>query len=96
MDLTNTSQTLGLRFGSSGDIWSLITYNSSQGANEDGNSLQLINGLWKAAIPTPGKQNENINTPPSSNVENSSSSSSSVPIVSSSTQGANESKNKSR
>jgi len=37
---------------------SSVTYNSSQGATEDGKSLQLIGGLWIAVTPTPGVLNQ--------------------------------------
>lgn len=43
------------------------TYDSSQGGSGDGNSLQLINGSWVGATPTPGEMsreaNETVNTP---------------------------------
>jgi hypothetical protein len=35
----------------------LVYYNSSLGANGDGNSLQLINNSWFSSYPTPGKKN---------------------------------------
>ncbi|MFA6524148.1 MAG: lamin tail domain-containing protein [Candidatus Paceibacterota bacterium] len=35
-----------------------LTYTTSIGAAGDGNSLQLINGEWKAGSPTPGASNE--------------------------------------
>ncbi|KKU94134.1 MAG: S-layer-like protein array protein [Candidatus Jorgensenbacteria bacterium GW2011_GWA1_48_13] len=35
-----------------------VTYSSNTGANGDGDSLQLINGSWQAAEPTPGEENE--------------------------------------
>ncbi len=59
MSLTSTaSQKVGLRLGSSGSIWSLVTYSSDQGANDDGNSLQLqSSGNWIATAPTPGAAN---------------------------------------
>lgn len=34
-----------------------VTYTSDWGAKNDGNSLQLVNGMWIAAAPTPGKAN---------------------------------------
>lgn len=41
-----------------------ITYNSEWGAKNDGNSLQLINGSWVSATPTPGMANSTpISTP---------------------------------
>ncbi|HXF44464.1 MAG TPA: lamin tail domain-containing protein [Candidatus Paceibacterota bacterium] len=35
-----------------------VVYSPSIGANGDGSSLQLINGSWQAAEPTPGERNE--------------------------------------
>ena len=35
-------------------------YNNSLGADNDGNSLQLVGSSWIAAIPTPGAQNQAI------------------------------------
>lgn len=58
MSLNNTSATVGLRIGSDGTIWGQITYQNSQGANGDGNSLQTKQGgSLIAALPTPGSQN---------------------------------------
>lgn len=37
---------------------SSVSYNSSQGATEDGKSLQLLSGAWLAAVPTPGAENK--------------------------------------
>ena len=34
-----------------------VTYSSDWGAKDDGNSLQKIDGVWKALLPTPGKAN---------------------------------------
>ncbi len=34
-----------------------VTYMSDWGAQGDGNSLSIINGVWKASSPTPGKAN---------------------------------------
>lgn len=34
-----------------------VSYKTSQGADGDGNSLQLINGTWKSSTPTPGIKN---------------------------------------
>lgn len=41
----------------SGNFIDSITYNVSIGADGDGNSLQLINGTWRASAPTPGGEN---------------------------------------
>jgi hypothetical protein len=54
--LSNTGEPLELR-NSSGTIFDSVTYNSSMGANGDGNSLQKINNIWTASIPTPGVEN---------------------------------------
>ncbi|MFA5936276.1 MAG: lamin tail domain-containing protein [Candidatus Paceibacterota bacterium] len=54
-----------------------ITYDTSLGGNkESGNSLQLINGSWKASLPTPGKENSTIaqDSSSDSNIETASSS----------------------
>ncbi len=68
--LTNTSQTLGLRIGSSGTVWSGVNYASELGAQGDGKSLQLIGSQWVAASSTPGAFNSIETTPsPSSSEE---------------------------
>ena len=63
------------------------SYNSSQGANNDGNSLQLINGSWKALPPTPGAENIMVTGGggPLLNSDNSSSTSTSTQTSSSAT-----------
>lgn len=42
-----------------------VSYASSSGARGDGNSLQLVDGVWRALSPTPGTQN--TYTPPQNN-----------------------------
>jgi hypothetical protein len=51
--LNNTGETLALKDGTLNVIDS-VTYSSDSGAAGDGNSLQKINGVWTAAMPTPG------------------------------------------
>jgi hypothetical protein len=48
---SGTTVTLG------GSSTNSISYTYNEGANGDGNSLQLVNGSWVAATPTPGAQN---------------------------------------
>ena len=57
MSLNNTGSTLKI-IKSDNSVADSVTYNSSQGASGDGNSLQLINGLWTASSPTPGAANQ--------------------------------------
>lgn len=52
--LSNTSQSLGLKIGSGGVLWSEVSYTSALGANGDGKSLQKNGASWIAATPTPG------------------------------------------
>ena len=56
MSLGNTSETLKI-IDASGAIIDAVSYNSSMGANGDGNSLQKINGVWSAKSPTFGYPN---------------------------------------
>ena len=56
MSLGNTSETLKI-IDASGAIIDTVSYNSSMGANGDGNSLQKINGVWSAKSPTFGYPN---------------------------------------
>jgi len=56
MSLGNTSETLKI-IDASGSIIDTVSYNSSMGANGDGNSLQKINGVWSAGSPTFGYAN---------------------------------------
>lgn len=37
-----------------------VSYDASQGANGDGNSLQKIDGVWKSALPTMGIVNKSV------------------------------------
>ncbi|MFZ2072339.1 MAG: hypothetical protein WAV10_01500 [Minisyncoccia bacterium] len=55
--LSNTSGKVEINNGDKLSPISSVTYDSSQGAAGDGNSLQLINGEWVPAIPTPGASN---------------------------------------
>ena len=58
IDLKNSSATAGLRVNADGALWGQLTYQSSQGAAGDGNSLQRkTDGSLIAALPTPGRQN---------------------------------------
>ena len=54
--LSNTGELLELRDASS-SVLDSITYDSLVGAGGDDNSLQKINGIWKATAPTPGIEN---------------------------------------
>ena len=56
MNLPNTGATLKI-IKSDSTTADSVTYNSSQGASGDGNSLQLISGSWTTAAPTPGAEN---------------------------------------
>lgn len=51
--LSNTGEQIILRNSELADIDS-VSYNSENGANGDGNSLQKIDGSWKSASPTLG------------------------------------------
>ena len=44
-----------------------VSYNSSMGANEDNNSLQLISSQWLPSLPTPGKENKPVDSGGSNN-----------------------------
>lgn len=44
------------------NIVDTVTYNSSQGANGNGNSLSKINNVWVGVTPTPGLINKTANT----------------------------------
>lgn len=81
LSLNNTSATVGLRIGSGGTIWGQATYQNSQGANGDGNSLQRkTDGSWLAAAPTPGSINsDTVPTPTPSPTPTSTTSSTSNP-----------------
>ena len=57
--LSNAGETLSIR---DGDInLDSVSYTTEWGAKGDGNSLQKINGEWKASSPTPGEANS-LNT----------------------------------
>ena len=81
----NNSGTIKIWNGSkdTGSAVDSVSYDSTGGGDNDGNSLQLINGSWVAGTPTPGKENTDIaianssdtdNTGNTSNSDNSSSS----------------------
>lgn len=57
--LSNTGENLILRNSELADIDN-VSYNSGQGANGDGNSLQKINDDWVAEKPTPGAVNDGV------------------------------------
>lgn len=70
--LNNTGEAIAIKDGDL-NIIDQYTYNSASGGAGDGNSLQLINGLWQATLPTPGKENKTVNLPsPPSNDSNNS------------------------
>ncbi len=71
--LNNESDSLSLKDPDL-NIQSPISFNSSLGGDGDGNSLQLIGSLWKAASPTPGLINEVTNDDNSNAITQSSSS----------------------
>ncbi|MFH1192759.1 MAG: lamin tail domain-containing protein, partial [Candidatus Jorgensenbacteria bacterium] len=53
--LSNGGETIALRYG---DVTlDEVMYASSTGARGDGNSLQLVENVWRAATPTPGAAN---------------------------------------
>ncbi|MEK7088565.1 MAG: lamin tail domain-containing protein, partial [Patescibacteria group bacterium] len=54
--LNNTGATLKI-LDQNGTLVDSVTYTSSLGGVGDGNSLQLVSGIWKSVIPTPGTQN---------------------------------------
>lgn len=59
--LSNTSQTIGLRIGSSGFVWSEVVYDANvMGGKGDGKSLQFIGTSLVAAAPTPGVANTSV------------------------------------
>ena len=74
MSLGNTSETLKI-IDASGAIIDAVSYNSSMGANGDGNSLQKINGVWSAKSPTFGYINASSAQSSSSSSQESQSSS---------------------
>lgn len=54
--LSNTGESIALK-DASGVVIDEVLYNSDQGANGDGTSLQKINSSWVAAAATPGAAN---------------------------------------
>ena len=54
--LSNSGETIAIKNGDT--VIDEVNYNSSQGANGDGNSLQLINNQWLPTAPTPGSANQ--------------------------------------
>ena len=56
ISLNNTSLTITLKDSDEIKI-DFVPYNSEQGANGNGNSLQLVDNEWKESIPTPGLPN---------------------------------------
>jgi hypothetical protein len=54
--LSNTGETIAVKNGDT--IIDEVSYNSGQGANGDGNSLQLVNNEWRPGSPTPGAANQ--------------------------------------
>ena len=83
MSLGNTSETLKI-IDASGAIIDTVSYNSSMGANGDGNSLQKINGVWSAKSPTFGYANASSAQSSSSSSQENQSSSASISSSSSS------------
>ena len=83
MSLGNTSETLKI-IDASGAILDTVSYNSSMGANGDGNSLQKINGVWSAKSPTFGYANASSAQSSSSSSQENQSSSASISSSSSS------------
>lgn len=53
--LSNDGEALAFTFN--GSTFHSVIYASSTGASGDGDSLQLINGVWQASVPTPGAAN---------------------------------------
>lgn len=64
--LSNDTEKVEINNGDKNSPLSSVTYSSSQGASGDGNSLQLINGSWVAASPTPGSVNKISSSTPTS------------------------------
>jgi hypothetical protein len=56
----NESESLVMKNGKEDPAVDTNPYSSDKGGKDDGNSLQKINGTWKAEVPTPGKQNESV------------------------------------
>lgn len=58
--LNNSGETLKIKKGDI--VIDTVLYSSKMGAYGNGNSLQLINNEWLESIPTPGKENNFIET----------------------------------
>lgn len=56
MSMNNTTETISILDSNSSTIDS-VSFSSSDGANGDGNSLQLVSGSWVSGSPTPGDEN---------------------------------------
>ncbi len=54
MSLNNTSDAIQLSSDKGESFFGPVTYENTQGADGDGNSLQLLNGTWVAQGETPG------------------------------------------
>ncbi len=59
--INSGGETLSLK-DSGGNIVFTVSYDSTLGATDDGNSLQKYNGSWIGADPTPGNTNSNTDT----------------------------------
>lgn len=57
--LSNTGETIAMT-NPSGEVVAEVTYDPEIGAGGDGNSLQLHDGEWLAANPTPGRDNATV------------------------------------
>lgn len=57
--LNNDSGKIEINNGDKTNPLSSVSYDSTQGAGGDGNSLQLISGSWTATAPTPNVNNTN-------------------------------------
>ncbi len=67
-NLNNDNDSISL-YSSNLSLVDTVSYTSSQGANGDNNSLQLVNGTWLACASTPGLQN-NCSAPENQTGEN--------------------------
>ncbi len=67
--LANENDTIHLKDNNTKDgaIADSVSYDSSMGASEDGNSLQKINNSWVPAVPTPGALNQASTTTSTTN-----------------------------
>jgi len=75
----NNNGTIKIWNGSkdAGSVIDSVSYNSTSGADNDGNSLQLVNGSWSPGTPTPGKENTDVSISDSSDADNTNDSSAS-------------------